>query len=472
LDWDWKAYPVIRIDLSAADYTKGVQELYNTLSFSLKNQAKKLKIELEASDIITQFKSLICDANEKYGEKVVVLIDEYDKPLLDTLETPDLCKQLRSELKGFYSVLKAFDQYLRFVFLTGVSKFSQVSIFSGLNNIYDLTLDPEYADICGWTEEELLNNFHYHIEAIIEDLSLRGLRSEEGASRGNLNPNETILNSTNSIFRQSYLEQLRRFYNGYRFTEKELKVYNPFGMLNHLQSKGKFQSYWYSTSTPTFLIELITKQKIDITKLNKSAFSYRTFQTFDIESVDAVVVLYQTGYLTISDYIDNPPSFVLDYPNEEVLSSFMGSLSMHYLKTPLISADALYLKLPTALNEGRLEDAIEVLEQFLASVAYDIGHQKEIYYQTVVHIVFNMFGLNCQSEVRIGAGRIDALVQTEKYVYCFEFKVDKSADEALAQIESKRYMQAWEGSGKKLFKVGVNFDTKIRNIGEWKYISE
>jgi hypothetical protein len=361
---------------------------------------------------------------------------------LETIDWPDIHKEIKSELKGFYGVLKSYDEYLRFVFITGVTKFSHVSIFSDLNHLTDLTLDPRYADICGLTQEEVERDFGPEIEAVLED-----------TGKG----------------REEYLEELRRFYNGYRFSRKLLKVYNPFGLLKHFNAVGEFIPYWYETGSPSFLVKLITKQKIDITNLDNMRIGYDSFQKFDIENMDAVTVLYQSGYLTMSDYDEEENEFLLDYPNLEVRSAFAKSLLRQYLMAPADNANALFFELPKTLRNGNIDGAIETIRQLLASIPYDIVRESENYYQTAIHLIFTIFGLNCRSEVRIAAGRIDTLVETKSYVYCFEFKLDKSADEALAQIDTKDYLLPWAGSGKMLFKVGVNFDSEKRNIGEWKY---
>jgi hypothetical protein len=445
LVWDWKKHPVIHLDLNAGVYSNGVDALRETLYNTLKKQAAKLKIKLTKGSPLSQFMDLISDAYYKYGERVVVIIDEYDKPLIETITLPEIHNQLRNELKGFYGVLKFSDDFLRFVFLTGVTKFSQVSIFSDLNQLYDLSLDVNFADICGLTEEEILNTFEPYIEK-------------------NLLKNKIQMNT--------YLNNLRTYYNGYRFSKNEITVYNPFGLLKHFQT-GEFLPYWFETGTPTFLVNLITKQKIDITKLNNFKKGYEEFHKFDIDNMDAVIVLYQTGYLTIIEVDTENFIFSFDYPNEEVRSSFMKSLIKLYLKTPENDADALFIKLPKALKNGNITETMETLKQFMAAIPYKIiaKIKKENYYQTVVHIIFNMFGLSCRSEVCTSDGRLDALVETDKFVYCFEFKVDKNADIALTQIEEKEYLLPWQGKGKQLFKVGVNFDSKKRNIGDWKYLS-
>jgi len=442
LDWGWKRHPVVRLDLNAGVYSNGVEALHTALSTELEAQYERLGIHREHPDVISQFKHLIRKACEKFGERAVVIIDEYDKPLLETMDQPEIHEKIRLELKGFYGVLKSYDKYLRFVFITGVTKFAHVSIFSDLNHLKDLSLNPRYADICGWTQEEVEQNFEPEIEVAL---------GNAGKSRG------------------VYLEELRRFYNGYRFSKSPLTVYNPFGLLQHFDDEGEFRPYWYETGSPSFLIKLIQTQKINILNLNNLRIGYENFYKFDIESMDAVTVLYQSGYLTISDYDQEREKFVLDYPNLEVRSSFSKSLIGQYLMVSKESANTLFNKLPDSLLDGDIGGAIDALRQLLASVPYDIIKETENYYQTAVHLIFTIFGLKCRSEVRIADGRIDTLVETSNFVYCFEFKLDKSADEALAQINTKDYLLPWTGSGKKLFKVGVDFDREKRNIGEWKY---
>jgi len=442
LDWGWKRHPVIRLDLNAGVYSNGVEALHTALSTELEAQYERLEIRREHTDVISQFKHLIRKACEKAGERTVVIIDEYDKPLLETMDLPEIHEQIRKELKGFYGVLKSSDQYLRFVFITGVTKFSRVSVFSDLNHLDDLTLDPAYADICGLTQEEVERDFEPEIVAVLK---------ETGRDR------------------ETYLEDLRRFYNGYRFSEKPLTVYNPFGLLLHFNETGRFLSYWYETGTPTFLINLIKNQKINIVNMSNMRVRHEDFRKYDTHNMRAAPMLYQCGYLTISDYNEKRNEYTLDYPNLEVSYSFANSLMEQYLQVPEDRSQALFSKLPDALDEGNIEDAINALRQFLAGVPYDIIKETENYYQTVVFLIFKILGLDCRAEVRIADGRIDTLVETNDFVYCFEFKLDKSADEALAQINSKEYLLPWTGSGKKLFKVGVDFDSEKRNIGEWKY---
>jgi hypothetical protein len=442
LEWEWKKHPVIWLDLSPENYTENAEALDSLLHNSLDNIAADYGLQANGDTAAQKFANLIKDMYKRFGEKVAVIIDEYDAPLLGTIDKPEIHVQLREKLKGFYGVLKANGACLRFVFLTGVTKFSHVSIFSNLNNLKDLTLDPKYADICGLTEEEVFETYGPEIAGIL---------AETGKSR------------------DEYVAELRRFYNGYRFTEKPLKVYNPFGMLLHLDSGGKFQSYWYDTGTPTFLIKLIREQKINILDLSSLQVGLADFQRYDIADMMAEPILYQSGYLTVADYNEATQQYSLDYPNEEVRSCFARSLLDHYMADSGARAGSLNVKLHQALYRGDVDGAMAVLRQFLASIPYDIVKESENYYQTAVFLIFKMLGFDCRAEVRIAAGRIDTLVEMPDFVYCFEFKLDGAADKALEQIDTKEYLLPWQGSGKKLYKIGVDFDASKRNIGEWKY---
>jgi hypothetical protein len=427
--------------LNSGDFTQGLRILELTLNNTLKNIADDYGLNLRGEIPSIQFTNLIKDLNRKFQEKVVVIIDEYDKPLLSTIDNPKLHEEMRNALKGFYGVLKSADEHLKFVFLTGVTKFSKVSIFSDLNNLTDISLSPQYCDLCGITQEELEKNFQDNIDEIVKNTSVK---------------------------KEDYLEKLKYFYNGYRFSPNPVTVYNPFGLLNHFNDGGEFNSYWYESGTPTFLIKLIKNQNIDIMDLEKKSVNRNEFRKYDVEKMPAIPVLYQSGYLTISNYDEEFQEFTLDYPNEEVRTSFAKSLISQYLCATENAKNALVTMLPKSLIKGEINSAMNSLISFLASIPYDIQLKDEKYYQTVVHLIFTMLGFNCRSEVRTASGRIDALVETKNNVYCFEFKLDGTADEALAQIDTKEYLLPWKTSDKNLFKIGVNFDFEKRNIKEWK----
>jgi hypothetical protein len=440
LEWEWKKHPVIRLDLNAGDYTTGTAGLYSALSRELQREASKQDLHFYDTDIINQFAFLIEKSSEKSGGQAVVLIDEYDKPLLSTIDMPETHIKIRNALKGFYGVLKSYNAYLRFVFLTGVTKFSHVSIFSDLNNLDDITLNQRYAGLCGLTQKEVEQNFAPEIDNILQK---------------------------SNMTKETYIEELKRFYNGYRFSKNQLTVYNPFGLLQHFNN-GEFLTYWYNTGTPTFLVKLIADQKINIINLNNLRVTYQDFSKYDIGTMRAEPLLYQTGYLTISGYDEEINEFTLDYPNEEVRASFAKSLMEQYFEGSNENSRALYTDLPRALIRGNIDAAMDALRSFFASIPYDIIKEKENYYQTAVHLIFTMLGIQCRSEARIASGRIDTLVETKNFVYCFEFKLNGSADAALSQIDTKDYLLPWKGSGKTLYKIGAVFDTEKRNIGEWK----
>jgi hypothetical protein len=440
LDWEWKTHPVIRIDLSAGNYSKyGVEAYHDTLHGEMRREADKYAVELNSADSpANQFKCVIEKACKKVGEKAVVIIDEYDSPLTNTLNKRDAHVELRDEFKAFYSILKSYDAYLRFVFITGVSKFSHVSLFSGLNQFTDLTFDPRYTDICGLTQEELEADFGPEIEGVLESTGRN---------------------------REEYVDQLRLFYNGYRFSKAPLTVYNPFGLLKHFYSGGEFSDYWYESATPSFVVDLVTSNKINILDLNDMQVVQSDFGKYDIDNLAPMPLLCQTGYLTFSDYDEDSGEYTLDFPNNEVRACFAGSLLAQY--SEISGTDRLDTKFIRAIVKGDIDTAMDTLRRFFAAIPYEIVDKKEKYFQMVVHLIFTMLGFNCRSEVRIAAGRIDTLVVTRNNVYCFEFKLDGNAEAALAQIDGKEYTLPWAGSGKKVFKVGVDFDFEKRNIGKW-----
>jgi hypothetical protein len=419
----------------------GIAHLNARLQGILTETAQAAGLSLRGGSILAEaFYSLIRDRADQAGQRVVVIMDEYDKPLLTMIDT-ESHEKIRNALKAFYGVLKSSDAYLQLVFLTGITKFSQISVFSDLNNITDISMNPRFSDLCGITQEELERDFSGEIERVSE---------------------------AKGIDRQNYLAEVKRFYNGYRFSEKPETVYNPFGLLNHFNEQGKFNAYWFATGTPTFLITLLEKQQIDILNLEKKTIAFLSFQKFTADTLDVLAVLYQAGYLTIVDCDDEFGIYTLDYPNEEVRVSFAEALLEHYVQASATTINALAVSLPLACAKGDIEKVMQTLVSFFASIPYDIQLKNEKYYQTIVHLVFRMLGLHCRSEVRIAAGRIDTLLETKRYVYCFEFKLTGTAEAALEQIDRKKYLLPWQGSGKQLVKVGVSFDHEKRNIGSWK----
>ncbi|GHU16237.1 ATPase AAA [Spirochaetia bacterium] len=441
LDWKWKKHPVIHIMFNQGDYNnEGLDALNARLHAALLSAAEKLGIPIRGEMASEQFSSLIADAHNASGEKAVVIIDEYDKPLLDTINKKEIHEKIRSAFKGFYGVLKASDEHLKFVFLTGVTKFSKVSIFSDLNNLTDISLDPRYADICGITQDELLQNFPDEIELCSK------------------NTNEQT---------EIYLDKIKNFYNGYRFSEKELTVYNPFGLLHHFYNQGKFLPYWYESGSPTFLIKLIKAQKINILDIEKKVLSYDDFRKFDVENRDAVPVLYQSGYLTITGYNEKRGTYNLGYPNDEVRTSFASSLADVYIPIKTDEKTPLVLHLIDSLEEGDVDGFIEALKPFYNGIPYDEAAQVESYYELILLLTLRMLGIYCDAQVHTAMGRVDAVLKVDNYVYVVELKVNGTAEEAIAQINDKNYALSYQEQGKKIIKLGIEFDKEKRNIGRW-----
>jgi hypothetical protein len=420
----------------------GAEGLNSVLRDFLRGHAKDRGIELPLADCARQFGHLLRQCCEQAGERVVVVIDEYDRPWLHWIHKPEVCTEVRDRLRDFYGVLKSCTDYLRFVFITGVTKFSHVSIFSGLNHLTDLSFDKDFAEVCGFSQAEVERDFAPEIEEVCRCAGLS---------------------------KAQYLEKLRTFYNGYRFSKKPTTVYNPFGLLHHFRTRGEFEEYWYSTGTPTFLAKLLADGRIPTVDNQRKSVSLKDFGTFEIDNIDPLPLLYQTGYLTITDYDTVSRRYTLDFPNGEVRSSFYEALLVQHVTLRGGSVYRLDTALFGALAAGNIEVAMDALEEFVGAIPYDITIKSERYYHTLVHLIFSLIGLRCRSEVRIAKGRIDTVVEMDKHVYLFEFKIDKSAEEALAQINSKKYALPWRGTGKKVFKVGVNINTSERNIDGWKF---
>jgi len=438
--WKWEKYPVIRIDMSEGAYSEGLSSCKSAINEQLKYNAGKLSVKLSGETLSDKFKNLIVNSAKKYGKPAVVIIDEYDTPLLSVLDNKEEFDKVRRFLRDFYKIVKASEENLRFTFITGITKFAQVSVFSALNNLTDITLDPEYSTLLGITQEELEKDFVDYIDKWAK---------EYGGKK-------------------KYIEKLKNSYNGYRFTENPKTVYNPFCLLKHFDS-GKFHHFWFETATPGYLINLLDSQKIDVLNINDFSVRTKEFKKYDSDNMDAIPVLYQSGYLTVKNYDRESDSYNLGYPNKEVESAFADELVTKYLKVPGSEKSSFAANVTKWLYAGEPEKIItDGFIPFMAAIPYSITIAKEKYFQTIFHIIFNIFGFQCRSEVQIATGRIDSILETPKFVYCFEFKLNGTAAEALKQIDSKEYLTPWHGKGKTLFKIGVSFDHKKRRIKEWR----
>ena len=436
-DYNWQSFPIIQISFGGAQY-EDAQILRSFLHLQLDKIIKTYELKTNFSDRAEfKFRQVIEELSS-HG-KVVVLIDEYDKPILDTIDNLELAKANQETLKAFYSVIKEVDEYVKFVFITGVSKFAKTGVFSGLNNLNDISMNAKYAALCGYTQTELEASFSEYLPILAETLSLSG---------------------------ESLLEKIKFWYNGYRFSHAPERVYNPFSTLL-LMSHQQFKPHWFETGTPTFLINLIKQNNYQVQDWEQLLISELSFCSYEIEKLQIIPLLFQTGYLTIADYRSEDGLFVLDYPNHEVEQSFKLWLldAFSYVDKELASSHLYYLT--QALKQNNLKDFFTQLRIFFANIPYDLQIAREKYYQTVFHLILTMVGMSLDSEVKTSDGRIDAVIQTTTDIYIFEFKLDGSATQALQQIIDKEYALKYQSAGKTIHLVGVEFNHETRNIGEW-----
>ena len=434
--WDWsKVHPVIRLSLKDVNFEqRGLEE---PLAERLREAGQWQGVELKSVSARDLLRELIIALSSR--AKVVVLVDEYDAPILHYLgreiETAYYNREL---LKGFYSVLKEMDSLLELVFLTGVSKFSKTGIFSGLNNLVDLTMHPDYACMLGYTQEELEANFEGEIAAATRKMSLS---------------------------REELLSQLREWYNGYRFHHKGGKVYNPVSV-NNFFDRYEFENFWFATGTPTFLINLLKQQ--GVYNLHAVGQSILDFDSFDLEDIRLYGLLYQTGYLTIQSR-DEFGQYNLDYPNREVKNSMLAYLFEAFGGVSKGTGVSMAIRLERAFLQDDLEQVFRILQEIFAHIPYFL-HEKypEKFFHAAIHLLFSYMGIRARSEVCTADGRADSLVETDSHVYILEYKLDKSPQEALAQIRRKRYYRAaWE-SGKQVVGIGVQFSSQTKNIEAWE----
>jgi Predicted AAA-ATPase/PD-(D/E)XK nuclease superfamily len=431
--WDFDTrHPIIKISFSNIGHKD--LGLYNAINQSLDDNAQRYGLELKSTFNAGKFKELIEKLSAKLGQ-VVVLIDEYDKPIIDYLGTNSAkAIENREVMKTFYSILKDADQHLKLVFITGVSKFSRVSIFSDLNNLNDLTIDPRFEGVCGITQSEMESHF------------------------------EEELKKYDPI-------KIKKWYNGYHWGNGE-SVYNPFSMLNFFV-KESFQNYWFETGTPTFLINLNKEhQKYDFEKIKIPLIQ---LSAYDIEHLQIVPLMFQTGYLTIKEYIEEDAMYLLGYPNEEVRQSYLGMLAQAYTHSYDEPIVVLATEMRDALKIANFKKVESIFNTIFKSIPYEIWQKEnEHYYHAIIHLTFRLLGIYVESQVQTSDGRIDAIVQLKDYVYAFEFKLDGSAEEALAQIKSKGYLQPYFHQNKTCIGIGLNFSKELKKVEKivWEEIKE
>ena len=439
LEREWVKYPVIHLDLSRGKYYE-IQVVHSTLNAVLGFYEAKLGITVaEGTTYGTRLDEIIQTTAAQTGQKVVVLIDEYDAPMLDSNAKPELQEQIRSIMRDFFSPLKANEGLLRFVFLTGITKFSQLSIFSELNNIKNYSLDDRYATICGFTEQELLDNFHEGI---------------------------TDLAAANDMTFDEAVEKLKEQYDGYHFTAHCPGLYNPYSILNALFD-SRFDNYWFATGTPTFLLELLQKNNILIPQLEGIMATPQRFDAPTEKITDPVPVLYQSGYITIKKSQNG--MYLLGFPNEEVRQGFSESMLNFIAPYYAGPRDNFAWEFGQAMRADNIDAAMEALKVYLAGFPYDIHHNSEAFFQAILYTIFNMINFTIRAEARTARGRVDLLVSTKTTIFVMELKIDQSAAKALEQIDAKDYTLPYKHDGRRVFKVGINFSTEKRTVDEWRY---
>ena len=437
LEADWTEYPVLQFDMSQGQHLNkaGLEEYIFDI---LKDNEERLGIEGEGSMTNIRLKNLIQKAYRKTGKRVVVLIDEYDAPLLNVMNEAVNLPILRNTLQNFYRPLKAADPYIRFVFLTGITKFSQLSIFSALNNITNISMDKEFADICGITTEEMLTQLSPDIDLLAESL---------GKSR-----EETI-------------KALRRNYDGYHFTWPSPDIYNPYSLITAF-AKKEIGSYWFESGTPTYLIEMLRRFGTLPSKLAPIDATKSDFDAPTETMTSMTPLLYQSGYITIKSC--DSGVYTLGYPNREIETGLMQSLLPHYVGSSVGGGNLTALKMRNAINRGDMDGALRLLQDFLETIPYTDNASSEGHYQQVMVIIFRMLGLHAEVEVHTKLGRIDIELKTTDTVYIVEIKTNRNAVSALRQIDDKKYASRYGLTGKRVVKVGVNFDTAVRNLTDWE----
>ncbi len=440
---EWKKYPVIHIDFLEIAY-ETPQKLKQSLGKKIREIAGEYDVEINPDDDYKEaFRHLIKRLAKTYKTNVVILVDEYDKPIIDFIETEDIkkAKANRNVLKYFYSVLKSSDQYIRFAFITGVSKFSRVSIFSDVNNLNDITIDNNYSTLLGLTHDELLRYFENRIDL---------LSRETGPGKDEL------------------LRQIKMWYNGYSWDGKNF-LYNPFSILN-LFSKKRFSNYWFSTGTPTFLINLIKKQNRTITSLEREEVDDAIFETYDIENLGILSMLFQTGYLTIKEIqpVDVVQSqYILSYPNLEVKESFLKHFLTGCTTEEPGKLGTIVNHLVKTIRDNEVEKFFTILKSLFASIPSHLFiAEREAYYHTVFYLILTLIGIRTGVEVHTNKGRIDAAIETDNHIYVMEFKMGTAA-EAMDQIEEKKYYEKYLAIGKPIHLIGVGFDAAEKNIVEY-----
>lgn len=437
----WKPYPVFYFDFNGANYSDK-HALEDVLDIHLKRLEKQYEVQEKDGLLSERFQNLLVKARKVTGRRVVVLVDEYDKPLLDVIDKPELEERNKEIFKGFFSSLKSYDEYLQFVFITGVTRFNKVSIFSDLNQLNDISLNREFDALCGITEYEVHQYFNDEVE---------------------------MLAQRQSLTKDVCLLALKQKYDGYTFCPGGTEVYNPFSLLKSFYEYA-FGSYWFETGTPTFLVKKLKETEFDVRKLSDKTLyaNESTLSNYQADNSNPIPLLYQSGYLTIVDYDAVDHVFTLAFPNEEVKYGFLENLLPEYSPASVVGSGNDVFTLRKYVEQGDCDKIMLVLQSLFASITYTrTGDIFEHYFQMVIYLVFTLLGKFAQCELQMFDGRIDCVLKTKDFIYVFEFKCDTTASVALEQIESKDYALPFVADDKDLYKIGVAFDSKTRKLVDW-----
>ena len=442
LEKDWIEYPVLHLDLNGSKYMYP-EDLIAVLTRHLDSWESEFGLTARYNDLESRFVDVINAACEKTGRQVVILIDEYDKPIVNNLDKKELSDYYRAVLQGFYGVIKSMGEQTKFCFLTGVSKIGKLSIFSTLNNLTDISLNTNYADICGISENELKDYF------------------DESVSE---------LASAYSLTKDECYAKLKRMYDGYHFSEYSKGMYNPFSILNTFYAR-QFREYWFETGTPTMLVNVMKQTSFDVTTLSDNV----VVSSGDLNGMQDIInrpvpLFFQTGYLTIKNYDEEYDEYTLGFPNDEVKNGFLNFIYAYYVPVNPAEGNTTTSKLARALRAGDPNTFMKILESLFANTTYQIQGDSEKNFQYAMYIIIELLGEYVQAERSTSNGRIDLLLQTKDYIYIVELKIDNTSDAALQQIEEKGYAKPFANDPRKIFKIGVSFSSKNRRIEDWKVI--
>ena len=437
LEKDWIRRPVLHLDLNIGKY-----DTPDSLDKILEEAISKWEVlygtGVGESTLALRFKGIVERACQQSGQRVAILVDEYDKPLLQAIGNENLQREYRNTLKPFYGVLKTMDGCIQFAILTGVTKFGKVSVFSDLNNLIDISMDEPFISLCGMTEQEIHDNFE---EDLHELAAAQKMTYEEVGA------------------------ELKKYYDGYHFVENSEGIYNPFSVLNTF-FKMKFGSYWFETGTPTYLVELLKRNHYDLERMATEETNSDVLNSIYGDE-QPIPVIFQSGYLTIKSYDKRFGLYRLGFPNKEVEEGFINFLMPFYTRFNKIEAPFEIQKFVHEIETGQLDAFFNRLKSFLADTPYELISEQERHYQNVLFIIFKLVGFYTEVEYHTSEGRVDLVLKTNDYIYIMEFKLNGSAEEALQQIHDKHYAQPFQSDKRKIFKIGVNFSSKTRNIEKW-----